>query len=133
MVAAEEAAFVERAAEDEMTVFGIDLAVVELTGLGVEEFTPDELVVFRIVLHAADEDEPDEGSVMVVSRTFIADEVRGAHEHLRDLTVIQSVGTAIDGHDGIAVAGLIINGLPVTEDLVDFRGGEKGDREEADR
>ena len=70
---------------------------------------------------------------MVVSRTFIADEVRGAHEHLRDLTVIESVGTAIDGHDGIAVAGLIINGLPITEYIVDFRGGEKGDREEADR
>lgn len=116
LVAAEEAAFVERAAEDEMAVFGIDLAVVEPTGLGVENLAADELVMFLIVRHAANDDESDDGCVMVFVLAGLALKVGAVHEHLGYLAVIESVRTLIDGNDCTYFAGFVIDCLPFAKD-----------------
>ena len=116
LVAAKEAVFVQRTAENQITVLGIDLAVVELAGFGIKDFAAVQTVVLFVVLHSANDDQSDNGRIMVIPFTRLAAQVGTVHEHFLYLAVEKSIGTLINRHDRSYFTGLVIHRLPVTKD-----------------
>ena len=127
LVASEEAAFVERAAEDEFAVFRVNFAVVELAGFGIEDFAADELVFFLVVTHTADDDESFERFVVVFPFALVTFESGFSDEHFGDFAVIEAVGTFVDGNDGEIVSRFVIDCFPFSEDEIDLRRGRNSE------
>lgn len=121
MVATQPTAFVQRTPKDEFTVLRVYFSIIELTGLGIQHLTADQLVILRVIRQAANENQPFEERIGIFPFAFDATESGFAYQHSGNLTVIESVSALVDRDDRIVVTGLVINGFPIAEDIVEMR------------
>ena len=113
LVSTEEAAFVERATENKFAILEVYLAVVELTRLRIKHFASLEFAVF--LLHATDDHQPFEQSIVVFVLALEATETGISDQHFGDFAIIETVRAAVEVNDRAALAGLVIYGFPVAK------------------
>ena len=121
MVATQPTAFVQRTPKDEFTVLRVYFSIIELTGLGIQHFTAYQLVILRVIGQAANENQAFEERIRIFPFAFDATESGFAYQHSGDLAVIESVSALVDRDDRIVIAGLVIDGFPIAEDVIEVR------------
>ena len=120
MISAEDTAFVDGTAQNQFAVFEVDLAVIEIARFGIQHFASLQVVLFLVILHPADDEQPFQRLVFVLPFAVYTDRVRYIDQQAREDALIQSVFGLIQVDHRKLFAGFVIHRCPFAKHGADL-------------